>query len=71
MKEIDYNKEKKKTYSNYSLNKDKRVRTDSCKYTTIDNRNFVKKKKKVSFNVDSKTLIPLSSFHQIKISEKM
>ena len=71
MKEIDYNKEKKKTYSNYSLNKDKRVRTDSCKYTTIDNRNFVKKKKKVSFNVDSKTLRPLSSFHQIKISEKM
>ena len=60
----------KRIYSNFSLTQSNKRRPDSYRCnTSSNNKNYIKKKKKVTFN-ENKTVRPFSSFQQIKTSEK-
>ena len=66
-KYFNFDKENKKTLSNYSLTHSNKKRPDSYRCTTYSNKNnYIKKKKKVTFNENKNTIRPFSSFQQIK-----
>ena len=68
-KYFNLEKEGKKTYSNFSLSQNNKKRPDSYRCTTYNTKNIIKKKKRVTFSDNSKTVRPFSSFQHIKITE--
>ena len=67
---FNFDNENKRIYSNFSLTQSNKRRPDSYRCnTSSNNKNYIKKKKKVTFN-ENKTVRPFSSFQQIKTSEK-
>ena len=67
-KYFNHEKDNQKTYSHFSLTQTNRKRPDSYRAFTNNNKNILKKKKKVTFT-DSKSIRPFSSFQQIKTFE--